>query len=74
MHLIHRGIVNKKYKENLLNSFKQSFKKGFGIETDIHATKDYKFVCYHDFTLKKNFQKAAKYKKPKLSKSKGNQS
>ena len=57
MHLIHRGIVNKKYKENLLNSFKQSFKKGFGIETDIHVTKDNKFVCYHDFTLTRIFKK-----------------
>ena len=57
MHLIHRGIVNKNYKENLLNSFKQSFKKGFGIETDIHATKDNKFICYHDFTLTRIFKK-----------------
>ena len=57
MHLIHRGIVNKKYKENLLNSFKQSFKKGFGIETDIHATKDNKFICYHDFYLTRIFKK-----------------
>ena len=57
MHLIHRGIVNNKYKENLLNSFKQSFKKGFGIETDIHATKDNKFVCYHDITLTRIFKK-----------------
>jgi len=57
MHLIHRGIVSKKYKENLLNSFKQSFKKGFGIETDIHVTKDQKFICYHDFTLTKIFKK-----------------
>ena len=57
MHLIHRGIVNKKYKENLLSSFKQSFKKGFGIETDIHATKDHKFVCCHDFTLIRIFKK-----------------
>ena len=57
MHLIHRGIVNKKYKENLLNSFRQSFKKGFGIETDIHATKDNKFICYHDFTLTRIFKK-----------------
>ncbi|MDC3138331.1 glycerophosphodiester phosphodiesterase family protein [Candidatus Pelagibacter sp.] len=57
MHLIHRGIINKNYKENLLNSFKQSFKKGFGIETDIHATKDNKFVCYHDFTLTRIFKK-----------------
>ena len=54
MHLIHRGIVNKDYKENLLNSFRASFKKGYGIETDIHATKDGYFVCYHDFTLKRN--------------------
>jgi len=53
MHLIHRGIVNKNYKENLLNSFKNSFKKGYGIETDIHATKDGEFVCFHDFTLKR---------------------
>ena len=56
MHLIHRGLVNKKFKENVLASFKQSFKKGFGIETDIHATKDKQFVCFHDFTLKKTFK------------------
>jgi len=55
MHLIHRGLVNKKLKENLLASFNQSFKKGFGIETDIHATKDKQFVCFHDFTLKRSF-------------------
>ena len=51
MNLIHRGIVNKNYKENLLNSFKASFRKGYGIETDIHVTKDGKFICFHDFTL-----------------------
>ena len=55
--LIHRGIVNKKYKENLLKSFKQSFKKGYGIETDIHATKDNEFICFHDFTLNRIFKK-----------------
>jgi glycerophosphoryl diester phosphodiesterase len=53
MHLIHRGIVNKFFKENLLASFKQSFKEGYGIETDIHATKDNEFICFHDFTLKR---------------------
>ena len=62
MHLIHRGIVSKKCKENLLNSFKQSFKKGFGIETDIHATKDHKFICYHDFTLKRIFKRQQRIK------------
>jgi glycerophosphoryl diester phosphodiesterase len=57
MHLIHRGIVNKYFKENLLKSFKQSFKKGYGVETDIHATKDNEFICFHDFTLKRIFKK-----------------
>ena len=57
MHLVHRGIVNKKYKENLLVSFNQSFKKGYGVETDIHATKDNEFICFHAFTLKRIFKK-----------------
>jgi len=57
MHLIHRGIINKNFKENLLNSFQHSFKKGYGIETDIHATKDNQFICFHDFTLKRIFKK-----------------
>ncbi len=55
MHLIHRGLVNKKLEENLLISFQKSFNRGFGIETDIHATKDREFVCFHDFTLKRTF-------------------
>ena len=57
MHLIHRGVVSKKYHENLLKSFEQSFKKGFGIETDIHATKDNEFICFHDFTLTRIFKR-----------------
>ena len=57
MHIIHRGIVNKKFKENLLSSFKKSFSLGFGIETDIHLTKDREFVCFHDFTLNRIFKK-----------------
>ena len=65
--LIHRGIVNKNYKENLLKSFKQSFKKGYGIETDIHATKDNKFICFHDFTLNRIFQKKISVKNMKYS-------
>ena len=57
MHLIHRGILNKKYRENNLKSFEESFKKGYGIETDIHLTKDHKFICFHDFTLNRIFKK-----------------
>ena len=62
MHLIHRGIVNKNHKENLLKSFQQSFKKGYGIETDIHATKDEKFICFHDFTLKRIYKNKSSVK------------
>jgi len=65
--LIHRGIVNKRYKENLLKSFKQSFKKGYGIETDIHATKDHEFICFHDFTLNRIFKKKGSVKNMKYS-------
>ena len=68
MHLIHRGIVNKHYKENLLKSFNQSFKKGYGIETDIHATKDHEFVCFHDFTLNRIFKNKESVKNMEYSK------
>ena len=68
MHLIHRGIVNKSFKENLLKSFKQSFQKGYGIETDIHATKDHQFICFHDFTLKRIFKKNLSVKNLNYSK------
>ena len=68
MHLIHRGIIDKNFKENLLKSFKQSFKKGYGIETDIHATKDNEFICFHDFTLKRIFKKNLSVKNLNYSK------
>ena len=66
--IIHRGIVNKQYKENLLKSFKQSFKKGYGIETDVHATKDHEFICFHDFTLNRIFKKKESVKNMEYSK------
>ena len=68
MHLIHRGIISKHHKENLLQSFKQSFKKGYGIETDIHATKDNEFICFHDFTLNRIFKKNLSVKNLNYSK------
>ena len=66
--IIHRGIVNKQSKENLLKSFKLSFKEGYGIETDIHVTKDHKFICFHDFTLNRIFKKKESVKNMKYSK------
>ena len=66
--IIHRGIISKQYKENLLKSFKHSFKKGYGIETDIHATKDNQFICFHDFTLNRIFKKKESVKNMDYSK------
>ena len=65
--IIHRGIASKQYKENLLKSFKQSFKKGYGIETDIHVTKDNEFICFHDFTLNRVFKKKSSVKNMEYS-------
>ena len=56
MNIIHRGIANKKLKENCYKSFKESFNKKHGIETDIHFTKDNKIICFHDFTLNRLFK------------------
>ena len=55
-HYIHRGLAKKKLKENTIAAFKYSFNKGYGIETDIHCTKDNKIICFHDFNLKNKFK------------------
>ena len=55
-HLIHRGLAKKKFKENTISAFKYCFKKNYGIETDIHCTKDNKIICFHDFNLKNKFK------------------
>ena len=54
--LIHRGLAKKRFKENTLHAFKYCFKKKFGIETDLHVTRDNKIICFHDFNLKKKFK------------------
>ena len=55
-HLIHRGLAKKNFTENTITSFRYCFKKKYGIETDIHCTKDNKIVCFHDFNLKAKFK------------------
>jgi len=67
-HLAHRGLIKKNLKENTLVSFKESFEKGYGIETDIHATKDHEFICFHDFTLNRIFKKKVSVKNIEYSK------
>ena len=54
--LIHRGLAKKNFKENTISAFRYCFKKKYGIETDIHYTKDNKIVCFHDFNLKSKFK------------------
>ena len=67
-HYIHRGLAKKKFKENTIPAFRYSFKKRYGIETDIHATKDHEFICFHDFTLNRIFKKKESVKNMKYSK------
>jgi len=55
-HIIHRGLAKKSFKENTLKSFNYCFKKRYGVETDLHCTKDNKIVCFHDFNLKSKFK------------------
>jgi glycerophosphoryl diester phosphodiesterase len=55
-HLIHRGLASRNFKENTISAFKYCFKKNYGIETDIHCTKDGKIVCFHDFNLQNKFK------------------
>ncbi len=54
--LIHRGLAKENFKENTISSFKYCFRKNYGIETDIHFTKDNKIICFHDFNLKNKFK------------------
>lgn len=66
--LIHRGLAKRKFLENNINSFKYCFNKNYGIETDIHATKEGEFICFHDFTLKRIFKKNLSVKNLNYSK------
>ena len=54
-HYIHRGLAKKNFKENTLSAFKYSFKKRYGIETDLQVTKDNQLICFHDFNLRRRF-------------------
>ena len=54
--LIHRGLAKRSFKENTILAFSYCFKKKYGIETDIHCTKDGKIVCFHDFNLQGKFK------------------
>ena len=54
-HYIHRGLAKRSFRENTLLAFKYSFKKKYGIETDLQVTKDNQLICFHNFNLKRRF-------------------
>lgn len=46
----HRGLLDE-YPENSLPAMRESFRRGFGIETDLRLTKDNDFLIIHDDTF-----------------------
>lgn len=51
----HRGLHNSKLGilENTIPAFDQAVKHGYGIELDVHLTRDDKLVVFHDNTLER---------------------
>ncbi len=49
----HRGMLDE-YPENSLPALRESFRRGFGIETDLRLTKDNDFLIIHDDTFLKD--------------------
>ncbi len=54
-HWAHRGLhcIEKGIPENSMKAFRMAVKEGFGIELDVHLTRDEKLVVFHDDTLKR---------------------
>ena len=50
----HRGFHDKpKIPENSMAAFKRAMLEGFGIELDVHLTKDNQLAVIHDASLKR---------------------
>ncbi len=49
----HRGLWNEERPENSLPAFRAAVDAGFGIETDVHITKDNQLVVFHDDSLQR---------------------
>lgn len=49
----HRGLWDEEKPENSLPAFRSAAERGFGIETDVHITKDDRLVVFHDDTLER---------------------
>lgn len=49
----HRGLHDDQTPENSLAAFRLAAEAGYGIELDVHLTKDQKLVVHHDNSLKR---------------------
>lgn len=49
----HRGLHGEGIPENSLSAFEAAKKGGYGVELDVHLTKDEKLVVIHDSTLER---------------------
>ena len=49
----HRGLWNGERPENSLAAFRAATEQGFGIEMDVHLTKDGQLVVFHDDSLQR---------------------
>lgn len=49
----HRGFHNKEIIENTMESFELALQKNYGIELDVHLSKDNKIIVFHDYDLNK---------------------
>lgn len=49
----HRGLWNAQRPENSLSAFRAAVDAGFGIELDVHLTRDGQLVVHHDYSLQR---------------------
>lgn len=49
----HRGLWNAEFPENSMAAFRNAVAHGFGMEMDVHLTKDDQLVIFHDDSLKR---------------------
>ena len=49
----HRGLHDAEHAENSLSAFALAVERGFGIELDVHVSRDGEVVVFHDNTLKR---------------------
>lgn len=52
-HFAHRGLHDENVCENSMQAFRMAVQAGYGIELDVHLTKDGQLCVFHDDTLKR---------------------